>query len=299
MSSQVPDKLYKYLPVAACAKVLQAQALRWSAPRCFADPFEMDDAAPLPFDAQALLGATIKLTSSMIFAPEQPKGDSPLVNAIRRWREDGRFASAEEAQPVLRDLLGKMVMSRKEQLDLAHRQWQDHARNLRICCFSSKADLIPAWQQYADQHRGIALRFATSAGPFAEAQAISYQHQLPQLTSVREQLAAIVHNRKDSMTEHFGEHNLVKSSDYKAEREWRCMKSAAVKVAADQQDCSHWLEAVAFAPEQLTGIYFGLACSEHDRKQITELAKAHAPKAKLYGATMPSNQYALEFERVV
>ena len=160
MSAEKIDSLIKFTDRDAAARILTDRKLRWSAPDLFNDPFELSSRSGLNFDTHTLLDSTIKLASSMIFAPEQPKGDSPLINAIRRWREEERFGSAEEAHGVLRELLGKMVDYRQAQLEVAQAKWQEYVRQVRICAFCARPDNVTAWELFADNHRGVAIRFS-------------------------------------------------------------------------------------------------------------------------------------------
>lgn len=298
MSYTVPDQLYKYLPVAACEEVLSTMSLRWSAADCFADPFEMGSKDRTPFDDKTLLEATTRMASAMIFAPEHPKGDSPLINAIRRWRDETRFSEPAEAAPVLRDLLGKMVASRVDHIQAATRQWQDYSRNLRICCFSAKPDSLQAWRNYADRHRGVVLRFTTSTEPFNTVKPVSYGNAAPQLTDSREQLGAIIHGRKDEMISRFDKHNLTKAPEYKNEQEWRCFKTAKQKVTADQTDSNQWREPVSFEPSSLSAVLFGVACSAKDRQNIMQMARTIAPKTRFYMGKQSSTEFSIAFSKI-
>ncbi len=298
MSANTPDSLFKYLDANGALNTLQSRSLRWSSPACFVDPFEISVVPSLPFEINSLLDSTIKLASSMIFAPEQPKGDSPLVNAIKRWREESRFGSQEEAIPVLRELLGKMVEHRSTQLEGALNQWQEHIRNLRLCCFSSKSDIPQAWEKFADCHRGVVLRFASSDSPFDLASPIVYQSDRAHLTTIREQLGSILHNRKDAMVERFKDLHLVKSSHLKVESEWRCCTTATQKISVDQVDVQQWHDLRRFNPDALTGIYFGIGCADEFKQEISSLAKSQFPSAKLFQANLSKVTFTIEFEKV-
>lgn len=298
MSAKNPDHLFKYLDAEGAIDVLQTRSLRWSSPDCLGDPLELGANSPLPFDVASLLDSTIKLASSMIFAPEEPKGDSPLINAIKRWRGEGRFASPAEATGVLRELLGKMVQHRKAQLEDAVNQWRDYIRNIRICCFSSKIDSLQNWEKFADHHRGVALRFDFTAAPFGSAQPVIYQSERPQLTTIREQLGAILHNRKDAMVERYKDLHLTKSGHLKAEAEWRCKQTASQRTTVDHDDSSQWRETQSFSPDGLSAIFLGLCCDETTKQRVRELAQEHFSKAKVYQGVLSKTGYAIEFEKV-
>lgn len=299
MSSEKIDSLIKFTDRESATRLLSDQKLRWNAPDLFDDPFELSSRSGLNFDTYSLLDSTIKLASSMIFAPEPPKGDSPLINAIRRWREEDRFVSADEAHSVLRELLGKMVDYRRSQLEVATAKWQEYVRKVRICAFSSKPDNVTAWELFAENHRGVAIRFsAVAAEPFASAKAVVYQTERPQLTSLREQLGAILHNRKDTMVERFKDHWFTKGIHRKQEQEIRCVQLSSKDVSVTDMDSHDWYDELPFPAELVTAVFFGLRTDEETKDRITALVQEHYNRAKIYQAVAGKVGYTLEFEKI-
>jgi Protein of unknown function (DUF2971) len=298
VSAEKNDSLYKFASATTALQILETQQLRWSAPECFGDVLELSSTPPLGFDTSTLLDATIKLASSMIFAPENPKGDSPLINAINRWREDERFRSPEEANSVLRELLTKMVEYRAELLQSSLAKWQAYARNVRICCFCEKLEPLAVWDQFADSHRGVALRFNNASADWTNLRPVIYQGERPQITTQREQLSAILHYRQDNMSTRFIEHYLIKSSHRKQECEWRASRMSTNEVPISDTNSATWFNDVGFTKETLTELYFGAAIDPIKKQQIMSLMKTKYPQVKLYQGQVSKTNYALEFERL-
>lgn len=298
MSADKPDSLIKFTDSAAAMTILADQKLRWSSPDRFGDPFELSSRSGFNFDIHSLLDSTIKLASSIIFAPEQPKGDSPLINAIRRWREEDRFRTAEEAHGVLRELLTKMVDYRQDQLAVAHAKWQEYVRKVRVCCFSAKPDNLTAWEQFADLHRGVAIRFALGAELFTTAKPVIYQTERPQLTSLREQLAALLHNRKDTVEERFKDHFFTKGVHRKLEQEWRCQINSPSGISITHMDSAQWYDDLEFTVTQVTGVFFGINTSDDIKNQICHLLQERYPQAKIFQAVPGKMGYTIEFEKI-
>lgn len=299
MSADKPDSLIKFTCAEGAVKILAEQKLRWSSPDRFADPFELSAKSGFNFDTHSLLDSTIKLASSMIFAPEQPKGDSPLINAIRRWREEERFASPEEAHGVLRELLSKMVDYRQAQLDIVRAKWQEYVRKVRVCSFVAKPDNTTAWEQFADLHRGVAIRFAIGdAEPFHSAKPVVYQTERPQLTSLREQLGAILHNRKDTAVERFKDHFFVKGVHRKLEQEWRCVTTSTRDVPITHTQADDWYDDLGFPTNQVSGVFFGVSTSDETKRRIATVVQERYPQAKLFQAVQGKVGYTIEFEKI-
>lgn len=299
MSADKIDSLVKFTDREGAVRILADQKMRWSSPDRFHDPFELSSRSGLNFDTASLLDSTIKLASSMIFAPEQPKGDSPLINAIRRWREEERFASPEEAHGVLRELLTKMVDYRQEQLEVALAKWQEYIRKVRVCSFSAKPDNVTAWEQFADLHRGVAIRFVVGdSEPFAAAKAVVYQTERPQLTSLREQLGAILHNRKDAVVERFKDHFFIKGAHRKLEQELRCVQNSTRDIPVTHTDSQEWYDDIAFAADQVSSVFFGLCTDDDTKAKITAVVQERYKHVKLFQAVPGKMGYTIEFEKI-
>src|SRR5690625_4800693 len=102
---ECPETLAKYCTAEAAGKILSSRQLRWHGPHLLGDPFELTHQSPLGFDPATLLDAAIRTATAMIFARELPRSNSPLMAVVRRWREEERFDSQEEAEEVLTELL--------------------------------------------------------------------------------------------------------------------------------------------------------------------------------------------------
>ena len=128
--------LVKFTDAESALRILTDASLRWSAPSLFNDPFELDHHSKLNFDSRTLLIACVKSTLGMIFSRDDPKGSSPLLKAVRRWRVEDRFDSEEEAQDVLSELLLSMVQQREPEMLSLMREWQQFSRSVRILCLT-------------------------------------------------------------------------------------------------------------------------------------------------------------------
>lgn len=299
MSADKTDSLFKFTTAPTALQILGSQQLRWSAPERFGDPLELSSQTPLTFDASSMLDSTIKLASSMIFAPEKPKGDSPLINAINRWRDEGRFGSPAEAHNILRELLDKMVSYRVGQLHGNLSKWQIFVRNVRVCCFCAQAQSLASWDQFADCHQGVALRFSVKDIDWGTLRPVIYQPDRPQITTLREQLGAILHNRQDTMVSRFSEHYFIKSAHRKQEVEWRAYKTATRNVPVNDTDSSQWYDDYGFAKETLTAVYFGIGLESAAKQQIATVVKERYSHAKLFQAQLSKTGFSLEFEKVL
>lgn len=294
-----PDTLAKFATAQTAYTILQNQTLRWSAPTVFADPFELNHKTALAFDPQTLLQGVIRTACGMIFAREEPRGASPLATVIRRWRDEERFASPEEAEEVLGELMARMVDQRQDDIDEMMADWRLYTRSLRICSFTAKADNLTAWQYFADSHRGAALKFQCGDGTsLPRPLAVKYNLARPEISTLKEQLNVVLHNETLRPQDTFEDKFLIKQPSAKNEQEWRCLMNVSADEASKNTDESQWLVDRPFDEEQLRAVYLGAFMSIDDKKRLLELVTKKYPGTKVFQAQAVAGKYEVEFVRV-
>lgn len=299
MSNDTPDKLYKFCSAETAKLALASGNLRWSSPSVFNDGLELDHLSEFSFDKETYVKSVIKLATGMIFANEYPKGDTPLINAIKRWRDDERFASHEEAEPVLKELLSKMVDHRMEVLGSIKDSWKSYCKKTRICCFSTRPENGTAWQKFGDQHKGVVIRFDTSEySIFKNPKKIEYGAIRPEITGLKDQISALLYNLKDKSVEHFEEKFLSKPTFNKLEQEWRCFKETD-NPNAIPENTDEWIDDLSFERKDVSAIIFGIHTDEAIKKDITTIVKENYSQAKMYQARLTKSKFDIELEKIV
>lgn len=296
---EYPDTLAKYCTAEAAEKILSARQLRWHGPHLLGDPFELTHQSPLSFDPATLLDAVIRTATAMIFARELPRSNSPLVAVVRRWREEDRFDSQDEAEEVLTELMGRMVDQRQGDLDELMAEWRLFTRQLRICSFAAKADNLACWQRYADNHRGAVIRFRCGEyTSLAEPRPVQYQSVRPEITTIKEQLNAILHSESVNARERFLDKFLVKPVQANAEQEWRCFRHATDEPSSKQPDDRLWYDDHPFECAEVSAVYFGAYMSIEDKQRLLAIVQEHYGEAKVFEAEPIPGKYDIAFTRV-
>ncbi|MEJ2418813.1 MAG: DUF2971 domain-containing protein [Exilibacterium sp.] len=295
-----PETLIKYCIGTTAEKILTTQSLRWSAPHLFSDPFELNHESGLNFDPHILLQASIKMAAAMIFAKDAPQGQTPLMAAIRRWRDEERFASPEEAEEVLKELLSQVVDQRQIAIDKIMTDWRRFTRNLRICCFSAKPDNLTAWSQYGDNHRGVAMRFR--CGEFTalpNPKPVNYKAIRPEITTLKEQIAVIINNTSFHAQAYFYEKFTTKSPIFNAAQEWRCFREREHEQGLKNHVPDNlWFDDVKFERREITAVYFGIYTDTAVKRKIYDLVKEKYNQAKIFQTKAVTGKYQIEFERL-
>lgn len=294
MSPDSVSSLVKFCTIDTGIKILSSQALRWSAPHLFNDPFELHDQTELELSSDTLLEVLRREALIMLFGPEPPSGrHNRLVNIMARWREQERFCDEQEADTVLRELLGQIAEIQARHVDEYMLEWQRFARNVRIACFGEKPGNIPCWQRFAANHRGIALRFncgEDSALP--KPQRVTYHQNAPLITSQSEQLEVIYGRRSAPTSAEFPEKLLHKGRQDHLEHEWRCIDRTNELEDEDREQC---YDTRKFPAHELRAVYFGVFTAEQDKQHIGRLVRANYPTAKIYQAHATPGRYELDF----
>lgn len=299
MANSSQSSIYKYCSIKTANQILSSQAIRWSASHLFQDPMEFHAGSKLNFDKPEFLSTAIKISTGYIFSKEMPRGNSSLITAIRRWREDERFDSPEEAEGVLKDLLLQMVQPHYEVLDKILRDWKIYTQCLRIACFAKTPDNLSNWQQFGSNHRGITLRFDYDNSPsLSKPIPIRYQTNRPSIVDIKDELGVALFQEQHKAQDHFQEKFTTKSDAFSQQQEVRCFYQQDVKNEPIDSNPSNWFIDRPFGSEDLKGVYFGLKTKPEDKKAIYKLVNEKYRGVKFYNVKLTQGKYEMEIERI-
>lgn len=302
---EYPETLSKFCTAETAIRILTSHTLRWSSPHLFGDPFELDHRTGLSFDPHQLLNEVVRSTIAMIFSPNSPQGNSPLINGIRRWRDDGRFETPAEAEAssALMELLSKMVDQRQVDIDTLMTDWRHFTRHLRICCFSAKSDNQACWQRHADHHRGAVIRFdmhelCSDLSSNDAVRPVEYKNIRPEITTIKEQFHSAIYNERLNLQDHFLDKLLCKSTVAANEQEWRCFYHAVNESSSKSNNDMEWFDDRPFMSKAVNTIYLGAYISVEDKKALLDVQKELYPNAKILQAQPVPGKYDIEFIRI-
>ncbi len=296
-----PDSLIKYASADIGEEILSTGTLRWSSPELFDEPWAIPLDPKLNFDHMTINKAMLKTATSMIFSRDLPKGhpQHPLYKAIRRWRSEDRFKDEVEAFEALSELLAPTPETLKEKLCQMLSCWHDLVANARILCLSETVKDLQSWQRYADNYRGIALRFTSDDdGLITDPKRVEYSTQRSRLTHVKEQVDDLVGIKRANVIESFESKLLTKNKCESSEKEWRCVRVLSEEELDCGEDVEDWYIDLNFKPAELRAVYFGFEMPEDRREELLGLIKVGYPETQLYVARPAEEFYELEFEKL-
>jgi hypothetical protein len=282
-----PDSLYYFCSPSTALEALSQSKLPWSQlPN--RSGLDLSCETPLGFDIETLQRSSIKLAISLIFGREEPKGETPLIAAVRRWRGEQRFSTAEEAEPVLNELLGKMVDHRQGEIEKLMQEWRSYSRDSRFCSLFEKPDAQELWHHRAQACTGLAFKFTPSEDShFEDLHPVQYGTDKPEITTLKDQMGTLFYNIRDKSKDQFQQKSLQRSTIFKAEKEWRKFQSA------DEQE-----DGLAFETRELKAIYLGPCITTDARQSIMELVQAQWPNIRLYQAQFSKAKFSIVFDAI-
>lgn len=266
MNASCPEKLFFYTDASHAIQILESGTLNWYSPTIFDGVTELSPDSQLLFDKTRALTSSIKYACSLIFGPDEPRGETAIIAAVRRWRQSQRFATPEEAERVLSELASKMIDQQFLELDKMILNWRASCQKLRILSLFEKSDNFSVWDKYGANFRGVCFALDFSGeNPLCAPKPIKYQNIHPEITTLKEQIASLFYGKKPEPYKNISNKFLSKAPAYSKEKEWRGFRTEEPAENAQQP--------YDFNPEKLQAIYFGPAISPSDKDQLLTVIK--------------------------
>lgn len=247
---ELPGTLYKYRSLSGqqrefTSRIILKRELWWSPASLLNDDWDCNPLARLTGSRMAkdlAMRRTIRSTF-----PGLPKDQ---VKRVAAWRAGRPNAEFEEA-------MRKLI--------------EEGRRTIGICSLSSNPCETILWAKYADEHRGICLRFddidmdrryGLSVTPhFGLAMRIRYQHERPEIPVYG----------GDAGYEKLKAYLLTKTREWEHEAEWRLVDTG-------------FTGSRGFPPACLTGIILGKDITPQDQEAVTDWTKSSASAVELLHA---------------
>jgi hypothetical protein len=270
---------YKYMSARVAAIVLATRKLRYSSPLQFNDPFDVTQELRLNFDEGTLGTAlTARVTWLIENAGLGTPISHPFFGPLVAWAAKQPVETRRKLANRLRPGVIEPTPGQTQALQLLRETWSVLVPNFRVLCLSEAHDVAPMWNHYADKYQGVVLEFFAVAeidSVFQVARPVVYQ-DVPSMADVNAWVRCMLGEGDARWQDLFLEYLYVKTPDWSYEKEWR------VPVPARRPDDSDLFGDYGFHPRELTGIYFGPKCSDHDREDLLKLLVHGLEHVKAY-----------------
>lgn len=260
MMEDCPTHFYKYRSLRCDSqeftrKILFDNELWFPAPEMFNDPF--DTWPTFSFESTP--------NEKLVLYTRQNKRNHP------EWSE-------EQCKQMAQELVERPVVDphTQEARDNMQRQHTDFIRNrIGVLCLCENPNNILMWSHYANEHRGVCLKFDGYYDFFAQAQKVEYppnRHPVnPFRDSPEQQMEASVLNKYER---------------WAYEDEWRIV------------DYLQGSGAHPFPPNSLAGIIMGASISPKDELTVRRWHATRTPAITIERSVASRNTYELKIEPV-
>lgn len=170
------------------------------------------------------------------------------------------------------ELFGLPEISRKYTKELDHVFNKINSRIddlLRIACFTQNNTNIPMWYYYSNNHTGICIEYNLSQ--MDDYRKLGYTFLpvvYPNISDTNDYYELSIDDNNFNVIAL--RNSLVKSNDWKFEKEWRIVKFA------DNKD------EIMFLDIPMKAIYFGYDCSDEDVRSVIQIISKNSLNIKLY-----------------
>ena len=280
---------FKYTKLSTALSVIESQSLRWSAPSCFNDPFDVPRAATVDFSLGELREACDAEFARLVMT-----GAPTLHPRIRQIQSVLSLQLPETRKEIIEEVLASQRIADPPSTDAFETLaeiWLEQVGKLRILCTSEINDSSSMWDRYADAHKGVVLELACLDeldSALLVARPVTYRDEPPKLPDAKFWAKAVTLQPDTNFSEIWSEYFYVKHSDWRSEREWRVVTFAD---ESEEGDFSYY----PLDPKELIAVYIGYQMEDKDASMLIQtLQRAHA-HVRVYRAVLDRKRGRITF----
>ncbi len=283
----MPEAIYKYVTANGLINILKTRKLKWSAPKTFNDPFDLQINA-FKYDLNEFRRIAEEKVRRIIFDEESPSDKTPQeILTLRRRRINDPSVNLENE---IKGLCDDWLETEREIHDELVSKIDSRLEEARVLCLTETYRDILMWGHYTDSHSGGVIRFQCEYDRiinYEGALKVLYEEERPDSNFISE---VIDYTLKINEAEPDAYRFLcTKSNHWEYEKEWRLIAKAANEEGMEFHD---------FSPDELEGIYLGCRMSQKDREIILNLLGNEFRHVKVFQASTNSKMYELDFSQI-
>lgn len=282
------EALYKYVGINGLIDILKKGRLKWSAPKTFNDPFDLQINL-LDYDLGEFRRITEEKINDIVFGDESPPEDTKgLYLNLRHMRLFNPNVANEDIKDEIKGICDEILRN-----ELKWREGSNNnlgLENARVLCLSHIHNSILMWGHYADSHMGGVIKFKSGNDLILgneETQKIIYSKERPDNNFLPDYIDNLL--KIDSSEFNLGKYLWVKFKDWEYEEEWRLIRVASNEDEAEFHD---------FPPKALEEIYLGCKITPLDKIKVQSLLEDKFSHVKVFQASKSSKRYKLDFSLI-
>ncbi|KGE01012.1 DUF2971 domain-containing protein [Rhizobium sp. YS-1r] len=269
---------FKYMSSSTAELVLKNRTLRWSTPGCLNDPFDMQFDFDLAVTAADVVPEALEVLWQ-IYQGEREPGETKFGRLMGIARAAQQKKTKDEFSADWGSALEQSFRNMKDELPALNRGLKEQALTAKVLCLTERPDNANMWNFYAEQHKGVVLRFRSIPAfdsAFMMAQRVNYSKHAPQIAEKQEIVDFLTGLRRLDKLRVLHQLIFTKTEDWAHEREWRIF-------SGDGRNKTTAPEDIRFFANELDGLIFGKDCPSAMREKLAQLASRY-PNVALYEA---------------
>jgi hypothetical protein len=278
--------LYKYLDVRGSKLTLGNRTFRHAKPSDFNDIEDMTVQSIFPEETEAALKRLSKGLTDVILAhlDDPPTCASPMRETLaliqQAYRNNPRAGDLVKAELAKGDAKPPYNVEHMRERAQKHiKEINDLMQGWRVLCVTANRDSEKMWSEYAENHKGIALRIEPNIAKdskFQCFQPVIYRERRPPLyDDTMEFLSGGLFGDLEARARTVME-KIVYAKTLKWQHE--CEYRLAVPLGKDEEP----YDTMSFHPEEITEMYLGLAIDKADKGDLAAKAKKVNPGIAIF-----------------
>ncbi len=300
MQSQIPGKraFYKYASSDAALAVLRSGTVRYSSPRAFNDPFDIQSGLHFDFDPANLHSKVIDRIHELASASSAPAVDpndpwGKLVLEAHRYYPTHGFPRDRWFE-LTADAFAALVREfRNTQQQYQSHWWNKILPGVRVFCVSEDPDNLLMWAHYARDHTGVVFEFWSlpeEDNPLSVARAVEYTKTPPSFFFESDWLDNLTGVKQLDFSALYKRYAYIKSYHWSYEREWRVWYPLADETAMHDY--------ISIRKSEFASIRFGCRADPAFVGEALKIVRARFPSTRVFHAYKKDNAYALEYREI-
>jgi len=173
---------FKYVSRETANAVLSNNTLRWSSPILFNDPFVIQFDLHVEINREVVKSKALRLLWDVIYTDRSVPNGNILGKAIAARKNTFPQLPFQEFANKFADAIDKGLDNLSKQLPEFHETLRNIYCRAKILCFSEIEDNILMWSHYAEQHKGLVLKFRhIQDSAWGAAMPVAYTNEMPRL----------------------------------------------------------------------------------------------------------------------
>ena len=293
---------YKYVSSHTAKAILRNGSVRWSSPRIFNDPFDVQVDLHLPFTEDEYVNAAMNQIiihhAKGRSEPIKANNNTVILFNLLLDRMRSVVPGLSEVQ-----LKGEFLPSLREgharaiaQLPEVHKEIRDLLGDICVFCISEIPDNLLMWSHYSDSHKGAVIKFKClpeKDTALCAATQVKYQQDMPVWASLDEWINSNFGGEPLSKRKYLDSITATKSNAWKYEKEWRVISSFRTPIEVQRGYADY-----SIYPKEIVELILGCRMSEIDRAEILALTASMYSHVSLFQAAVHSKRFELVFNLI-